>query len=46
MCIRALIQKYVKVKEEMDSFYAENGKQTRKNVETNGKLFKTMVKSL
>jgi hypothetical protein len=42
---KEIIQKYVKVKAEMDRFYAKTGKQTGKNGETSGKLFETMVKS-
>ena len=42
---REIIREYVKVKEEMDRFYAKEGKQTGKGREINGKLLQTMLKS-
>jgi integrase len=42
---REIIQEYVRVKEEMNRFYAKRGKQTGKGREIDGKLLETMFKS-
>jgi hypothetical protein len=42
---REIIQKYVKVREEMDRFYTKNSKQTGKQREISGKLLDAMLKN-